>query len=254
MLQFPGNSDIDAWIKACVRHNDVMTAKVVIDAAKQEGTLLPAHLDVAAASKLSGSTAALLVAAGVRSDAAAFCVATEAAVAAVATTGVDWNVRDADGNTPLHAAAQHNVDAATCAALLAVVDGTLRNALNKQSRTALAEAVIANHLGPAEALLAAGVDVPSPGLAATPAMAKLLLQHVVPGPQDCAILKQRRRDFKIARVKLPDALDKKAVAAERARKAEAHAQAKANFDEIADMLWGAAKRSAELEAVLAQFD
>jgi hypothetical protein len=256
MYPFPG-SDVAAWLKACSVAGDDRSAAWVIDTAARHKTLLPSHLDYAVAEKRGAGVASLLVAAGVVSPSAVFCVATEAAVAVVASTQPAWDTVDTLGNTPLHTAAMRDIGAGTYAALAAHTSRDTMNSCNNANQTPLMVAMTCNSLGPATALLQAGVDVTSIGLAATAAMASLLVAHdCVPTAPDFVILRARRarRVVKTGRTHLPDALDKKAVVAHHAKQREGRAAKKANLDAIESVFTSAAATHAALIACLEEYD
>lgn len=253
---FPGN-DVGVWLKACCASGDDRTAAWVIDTAARNKTLLPSHLDRAVAASRGAGVAAHLVAAGVVSPNAVFCVATRAAVAVVASTRPAWDTIDAHGNTPLHTAAMRDIGAGTYAALLAHTGVGAINARNNANQTPLMVAMARNNLGPASALLEADAAVSSIGLAATAAMASLLVAHdCVPDAADFATLRKRRAQSvaKTGRSHLPDALDKKAVLSHHAKQRDARAAKKANLDAIESLFAGAVASRAALNACLEQYD
>ena len=255
-LRFPGN-DVGTWLATCCVLGDDRTAAWVIDTAARHKTLLPSHLDRAVSENRGGAIADLLVAAGVVSPGAVFCVATEAAVSAVASTQPAWDSIDAHGNTPLHKAAMRNIEAGAYTALLAHTSAGTTNARNNANQTPLMVAMTCNNLGPAAALLEADADVTSIGLAATAAMASLLVAHeCVPTAADFAILRNRRtqRIVKTGKKGLPDALDKKEVLKHHAEQRDARAAKKANLEAIENIFAGAAARHAALNACLEQYD
>ena len=250
---------VDAWLSACSVIGDVRTAAWVIDAAAKNKRLVPAHVDRAVSEARGAKIAALLVAAGVTSENAVFCVATKAAVLVVASTVTQggWHALDANGNTPLHAAAMRDIGVHAYAALLGATGLVIANTRNGSHQTPLMVAMASGNLGPATALLDADVDVDCIGLAATAAMAALLVAYDrVPTKADYAILRSRRGAVvgNPTHNRLPDALDKKAVLSYRAKQSETRGAAHNNLDAIESLFAAATAAHTALIACVSQYD